>query len=1219
MRPRLIGGMFIVSLVVLLAVVNVPLVVRSRHASAEERIKVFAPKDVFTAAQEGVWLWHDYGRFGLYRVNRSTLAHLPPDIRQRVRILDDAPPLHFATGDLNPRAPLQAIPAIQRTPSPEGPTLYLVQFVGPIKDEWLDLLNAMGATPVHYVAQYGYIVWADANVRARLERLARDGDIIQFAMPHQPALKVGRSLLDRLAETPTDETVVTVTVQVYAHEQKHVSQKRIEALAIRRRAGWRPVLQYENAVFDVALRDVPTIAALPDVMWVGERLPRERMDEVQGQLLAGNIDASGTAPSGPGYLAWLDSLGFSQNPADYPIVDIVDDGIGDGTLDTGDPTLHQFGQSGLPSRVAYIANCTSASDGSGPDGHGHLNASIAFGYDTRTGFPYQDPNGFQRGLGINPYGRLASTRVFSGTSFDLSNCGNSDMGLIKQIQENGARISSNSWGCAACANTYDEASQAFDAGTRDADPTEPGNQEILFIFAAGNSGPNSGTVGTPGNAKNVLTVGASENVRPGDEDGEWWDGCYTPPTQADNAMDIATFSSRGPAPGNRAKPEVVAPGTHVQGTASTAPGYTGAGVCDPYRPSGQTIFAASSGTSHSTPAVAGMASLTYYWLQKVYTITTPSPALLKAYIMAHTTYLTGTDANDTLPSPNQGYGMPTMRMAFDETPRFLVNQSVVFDETGETWTWYGSVADPTKPVVIVLNYTDAPGAVGTSPQVNDLDLEVTIAGTLYRGNIFDGQWSIPGGTPDTANNYEVIRLPAGTSGALRITVLATNIAGDGVPNVGDATDQDFALVCYNCSQSPSFFLDATPTTARICTPQNATFGITATPVLGYSQPISLSTTGHPSGTLAFFMPNPITPPATSTLTISDTANAAFGSYTIHIAGIAPTSTHTTTVQLDLFTAPPAPPTLLSPANGAAGVSIEPTLMWSSGAQADSHRLEVATDTTFSALVYTATLAAGEQSHTITTRLQTSTTYFWRVRSVNPCGESAFSEVFQFTTRPTPPILLVDDDDNDPDVQAFYTTTLEALGMRFDVWDTAQSGNEPTFDDLAPYTLVLWFSGDGFNTAGPSAESENSLASWLESGNRCLFISSQDYYWARQLTPFMKTYLGIDGIGNDVQYTRVSGQGTLFGALGPYTLDYDAIGAYNWSDTITPTLGTQAVYTATEGIAAVMHETETSKTMYWGFSFEALPTQTDRIANMATVLGWCDALRPYRTFIPLSQR
>jgi hypothetical protein len=40
-------------------------------------------------------------------------------------------------------------------------------------------------------------------------------------------------------------------------------------------------------------------------------------------------------------------------------------------------------------------------------------------------------------------------------------------------------------------------------------------------------------------------------------------------------------------------------------------------------------------------------------------------------------------------------------------------------------------------------------------------------------------------------------LPAGTTGAFTVTVRPTNTNSDGVPNNGDATDQDFALVIYN--------------------------------------------------------------------------------------------------------------------------------------------------------------------------------------------------------------------------------------------------------------------------------------------------------------------------------------------------------------------------------------------------------------------------------------
>ena len=50
---------------------------------------------------------------------------------------------------------------------------------------------------------------------------------------------------------------------------------------------------------------------------------------------------------------------------------------------------------------------------------------------------------------------------------------------------------------------------------------------------------------------------------------------------------------------------------------------------------------------------------------------------------------------------------------------------------------------------------------------------------------------------DTQNNVESVFLPAGTSGPVTVTVTATNVNSDGVPNNGIALDQDFALVAYN--------------------------------------------------------------------------------------------------------------------------------------------------------------------------------------------------------------------------------------------------------------------------------------------------------------------------------------------------------------------------------------------------------------------------------------
>jgi choice-of-anchor B domain-containing protein len=111
----------------------------------------------------------------------------------------------------------------------------------------------------------------------------------------------------------------------------------------------------------------------------------------------------------------------------------------------------------------------------------------------------------------------------------------------------------------------------------------------------------------------------------------------------------------------------------------------------------------------------------------------------------------------------------------------------------------------------------------------------------------------------------------------------------------------------------------------------------------------------------------------------------------------PTSTHTTTVQLDLFTAAPTVPALVAPANGASGVPTSPTFEWTAVANTSSYLLEVATDATFSTIVYTATVAAPATSHTAGTSLSANTVYYWRVTANNPCGSGPASSAFSFLT------------------------------------------------------------------------------------------------------------------------------------------------------------------------------------------------------------------------------
>ncbi|MGC8873788.1 MAG: clostripain-related cysteine peptidase [Chloroflexia bacterium] len=156
-------------------------------------------------------------------------------------------------------------------------------------------------------------------------------------------------------------------------------------------------------------------------------------------------------------------------------------------------------------------------------------------------------------------------------------------------------------------------------------------------------------------------------------------------------------------------------------------------------------------------------------------------------------------------------------------------------------------------------------------------------------------------------------------------------------------------------------------------------------------------------------------------------------------------------------------------------------------------------------------------------------------TVSNCGGLA-SDTWQqaIRLRAVPCILLVDDDEDDPDVRASYTEALDYLGYGYDVWDVAALGN-PTAADLEDYRMVLWFTGYPWgNTFTP--QNEAAVAAYLDAGGN-FFLSSEDYLYDFGLTPFGQNYLGITTYQNDVQRTDpVGNAGNPIGnGLGPYDL------------------------------------------------------------------------------------
>jgi hypothetical protein len=74
----------------------------------------------------------------------------------------------------------------------------------------------------------------------------------------------------------------------------------------------------------------------------------------------------------------------------------------------------------------------------------------------------------------------------------------------------------------------------------------------------------------------------------------------------------------------------------------------------------------------------------------------------------------------------------------------------------------------------------------------------------YKGNVFSGAYSAPGGLADIKNNVESVFLPAGSVTFFIVQVTARNLAGDGVPGNADPTDQDFALAITGNPTPPPY-------------------------------------------------------------------------------------------------------------------------------------------------------------------------------------------------------------------------------------------------------------------------------------------------------------------------------------------------------------------------------------------------------------------------------
>ncbi len=717
----------------------------------------------------------------------SDLRNSMPSVRARVAaicvifvsaVVGRAGEIGLASGKIDTsKEPEATVKSLGGTVGPGGKSLAIVQFSGPVQHESLKAIQDAGATVHHYLPQNAYLV-SFAPIQFDTVRKARGvnwiGDLPATRKIH-----------------PTVSKLQTATLKITILSVDDLPATTLSAKGIKIKSHRKTQMGWFDTRAEIPSAELQNTSKIWSVFHIELQPEYKLRGERAAQTAAGNYLAGASAPTGPGYVPWLASKGLTGGS--NIIFQIQDDGLDQGIATNLPGTAHVD----ILGRIIGIFNATADALGDCLDGHGELNAGIIMGNATAGTV---DASGYKLGQGLAPQSRVYATKIFENFGgFDIGS--NTFTDLARFAQNAGAIFSTNSWG-ASVNGAYTADSAEFDALTRDADPTEGGNQPMIYFFATGNSGPSAGTVGSPGTAKNVITVGAGEN-----SDADGTDGCGVGPADANSIRDVVFFSSRGPTADGRQGVTLFSVGTHVQGPASTDPGYNGSSVCDQYWPAGQTNYARSSGTSHSTPTACGAGLIVYEFfrdqLSSLGHTATPSPALIKAVMTNTATDMVGgNDGNGgfltNIPNPNQGWGAVDLaRLIDNKNALYSFDQGFLFTGSGQFWEQSITPVDPAKPLKISLAWTDVPGVPGASPElVNDLDLKVINGATTYLGNVFASGFSATGGTPDRLNNLEAVYIQ-NPSGLYTLRVEAFNIAGNGVPNVGGSLDQDFAVFVWN--------------------------------------------------------------------------------------------------------------------------------------------------------------------------------------------------------------------------------------------------------------------------------------------------------------------------------------------------------------------------------------------------------------------------------------
>jgi subtilisin-like proprotein convertase family protein len=345
----------------------------------------------------------------------------------------------------------------------------------------------------------------------------------------------------------------------------------------------------------------------------------------------------------------------------------------------------------------------------------------------------------------------------------------------------------------------------------------------------------------------------------------------------------------------------------------------------------------------------------------------------------------------------------------------LTQTSPAIDSAWET------VSDIAKEMNFALTVRD--NAAGGGQVVSDLlKLNViTTAGpftvtsqtaqqTITAGSTLAVTWDVAN-TDAAPINAQFVDIYLSTDGGLSFPVqLLQDSPNDGIAEVlipGVASTQARLMVkasnnVFFAVNSADFTIEESEVVLQfdrleyeVCQPDDLIVPFTYETNPGFNETTTFSALDLPSGLGVNFSPTSAdTDDTPITITFSNTAGVSSGTYPITIRGTSTSITKDVVLNLVILNTSFSDVVLASPLNGTDDLSLTSTLNWEAEAVATSYEIEIAADIGFNNVVETSTMIFTSYQPT---NLQAETTYFWRVKPVNDCGEGVFSSPFSFTT------------------------------------------------------------------------------------------------------------------------------------------------------------------------------------------------------------------------------